>query len=130
MKTILIVDDDKNLRRLYKSEFEADGYRIVLAESGQQALDAVAQEIPDLIVLDIRMQEMDGLEAMARILREHKRIPVILNTAYSCYQDNFLTWAAEGYVIKSSDLQPLKEKVREVLDRVDDAIARSGRVSA
>ena len=115
MKTILVVDDDKNLRRLYKAELEAEGYRIQLAENGRQAIDAVAEETPDLVIMDIRMPDIDGLEAMVRVLREHKSVPIILNTAYSCYQDNFLAWAAEGYIIKSADLQPLKNKIREVL---------------
>lgn len=115
MRTILVVDDDKNLRRLYKEELEAEGYRIVLATNGRQALDFVFREKPDLIIMDIRMPEMDGLEAMVRILREHGQMPVILNTAYSSYQDNFLTWAADGYMIKSSELEPLKEKIKEVL---------------
>ena len=117
MKTILVVDDDGSLRRLYKAELEAEGYRIVLAENGRQAIDAATDEIPDLVLMDIRMPEMDGLEAMARVLHERRGVPVILNTAYSCYQDNFLTWAADGYVIKSADLQTLKDKIREVLGR-------------
>jgi CheY-like chemotaxis protein len=114
MKTILIVDDDKNLRRLYKKELEAEGYRIVLAANGNEALAAVSAELPNLVVMDIRMPELDGLEAMARILREHGRVPVLLNTAYANYQDSFLAWAAEGYLIKSSDLDPLKKKIREI----------------
>lgn len=115
MKTILIVDDEKNLLRLYKEELEAEGYRTILAENGRQALEIVGTEIPDLAVLDIRMPEMDGLESMARILREHGKVPIILNTAYSCYQDNFLAWAADSYIIKSADLEPLKNKIREIL---------------
>ncbi len=115
MKTILVVDDDKNLRRLYQFELEAEGYRIVLAENGREALELVSREVPDLVVMDIRMPEMDGLEAMAHALKRHGRIPILLNSAYSSYQDNFLAWAAEGYLIKSSDLEPLKQKIREVL---------------
>jgi DNA-binding response OmpR family regulator len=115
MKTILIVDDDHNLRRLYKEELEAEGYSVVLAKGGRQALDIMAQTKPDVVIMDIRMPEMNGLEAMVKILRQHSSVPVILNTAYSSYQDDFLTWAADGYVIKSSDLEPLKLKIREVL---------------
>ena len=115
MKTVLIVDDDKNLRRLYRAELEAEGYRTILAENGRAALDAVDREIPDVVVMDIRMPELDGLEAMAQMLRQHGEVPVILNTGYSCYQDNFLTWAAEDYIIKSADLEPLKTRIREVL---------------
>ena len=115
MKTILVVDDDRNLRRLYKAELEAEGFKIRLAENGSDALGEVSEEIPDLIVMDIRMPQMDGLESMAQVLHAHKAVRVILNTAYSSYQDNFLTWAADGYVVKSADLQPLKDKIREVL---------------
>jgi two-component system, response regulator, stage 0 sporulation protein F len=115
MKTVLVADDDRNLRRLYKAELEAEGYRIMLAENGLQATDIIEHENPDVIVMDIRMPEVDGLEAMAKILRKNRRVPIILNSAYSYFQDDFLTWAADAYIIKSADLQPLKEKIREVL---------------
>jgi two-component system, response regulator, stage 0 sporulation protein F len=117
MKTILVVDDDKSLRRLYKSELEAEGYGIMLAADGSQAMDLVNRGMPDLVVMDIRMPGMDGLETMGRLLHEHGGVPVILHTAYSCYQDDFLAWAADGYVIKSADLEPLKEKIRDVLSQ-------------
>ncbi len=115
MKTVLIVDDDKNVRRLYKAELEAEGYQTMLAENGWEATAMVGSKLPDAVILDIRMPEMDGLEAMARILGENRKIPIILNSAYSCYQENFLAWAADGYLIKSADLQPLKTKLREIL---------------
>jgi len=115
MKTILVADDDKNLRRLYKAELEAEGYRIMLAENGLQATDIIERENPDVVVMDIRMPEVDGLEAMAKILKKNRRVPIILNSAYSYFQDDFLTWAADAYIMKSADLQPLKEKIREVL---------------
>ena len=121
MNTILVVDDDKNLRRLYKAELEAEGYRVVLASDGSQALDVVREEKPDLVIMDIRMPDVDGLEAMVRILKERGKLPVLLNSAYSNYYDNFLTWAAEGYLIKSSDLAPLKRKIREVLSSASAA---------
>jgi len=115
MKTILVVDDDKNLRRLYKAELEAEGYRVLLAENGHRACELIPTEHIDIVVMDIRMPEMDGLEAMGRILREQQNMPVILNTAYSSYLENFSSWAAEGYLIKSADMGPLKEKIRETL---------------
>ncbi|MBP1608081.1 MAG: cheY 3 [Acidobacteria bacterium] len=115
MKTILVADDDKNLRRLYKAELEAEGYRIMLAENGLQATDIIERENPDVVVMDIRMPEVDGLEAMAKILKKNRRVPIILNSAYSYFQDDFLTWAADAYIMKSADLQPLKEKIREIL---------------
>ena len=118
MQTILIVDDDRNLRTLYRAELESEGYRVLVAQNGRTALDLLEKEQPDLIVMDIRMPEMDGLEAMARVIKQERNIPVILNTAYSSYLDNFSIWAAEGYVVKSSDLAPLKEKIRETFLRL------------
>ncbi len=120
MKTILVVDDDKNLRRLYKAELESEGYRVLLAENGRRAFELVQAENPDLVVMDIRMPEMDGLEAMAHILKDRQKVPVILNTAYSSYLENFSSWAAEGYVIKSADMQALKEKISETLRTTAD----------
>ena len=115
MSTILVVDDDKNLRRLYQAELEAEGYQVILAENGRQALELAASNAPDLVVMDIKMPEMDGLEAMGRLLQDRIGRPVILNSAYSSFQENFLAWAAEGYIIKSSDLTPLKERIRAAL---------------
>jgi CheY-like chemotaxis protein len=117
MNTILVVDDDRSLRRLYQAEFESEGYRVLLAGNGNEASAWVARETPDVIVMDIRMPEKDGLDAMAQILLDHGRIPIILNTAYSSYQDDFFTWAADAYIIKSADLEPLKCKIREILAR-------------
>jgi two-component system response regulator (stage 0 sporulation protein F) len=67
------------------------------------------------VILDIVMPEMDGMEAMTRILRKHRKIPVILNTSYSKYREDFMTWAADAYVMKSSDFTELKEKIKELL---------------
>jgi CheY-like chemotaxis protein len=115
MDTILIVEDDKHLRRLYRSELEGEGYRIVSAKDSKEAKEVVASHLPDLIVMDIRLPGKDGVDAMGEILQEYGKIPVILNSAFSSYQDDFLTWAADAYIIKSSDLSPLKDKIRELL---------------
>ncbi|MBI4456418.1 MAG: response regulator [Acidobacteria bacterium] len=112
---ILIADDDKNIRRLYEKEFRQAGYEVLLAEKGSEAVEKVRNENPDLVILDIRMPGMDGIEALGRILAIKNNIPVILNTAYTSYQNNFMSWAADAYVIKSPDLEPLRAKVREIL---------------
>jgi DNA-binding response OmpR family regulator len=117
MEKILIVDDEENLRELYKQEFIDEGYSVILAADGKEALTKIEQEDPDVVVLDIRMPEMDGIETLGRTVGKFKKIPIILNTAYSSYKKDFRSWAAEAYVVKSSDLSELKEKIREVLDK-------------
>jgi len=115
MKTILIVEDDQNLSRLYQAELASEGYRVLAADHGSAALEIARQEKPDLVVLDIRIPGMNGLEIMARLLKDHGRIPIILNTAYSCYQEEFMAWGADSYIIKSSNIDPLKDRIREIL---------------
>ena len=113
MAKLLIVEDEKNLRTLYKNEFTEDGYEVLVAEEGKEAVKIAERESPDLIIMDIRMPNMDGIEVMKKILEKNKDIPIIINSAYSSYMDNFMSWAAKAYVIKSSDLSELKSKVRE-----------------
>ncbi len=73
---------------------------------------------PDLVIMDINLPEkMDGIESMSKILGANKDIPVIINTGYSEYKDNFMSWAADAYVLKSSDLTPLKEAISQALGK-------------
>ncbi len=65
--------------------------------------------------MDINLPLMDGIEAMGHILSKNKDIPIIINTAYSNYKDNFMSWAADAYIVKSSDLTELKNKIEELL---------------
>jgi DNA-binding response OmpR family regulator len=115
MAKLLVVDDDKNLRLLYEQELSDDGHQVTLAGGGPEALEYLKTNRPDLIVLDISMPGMDGIEALGKILAKDKTMPVILNTAYSTYKDNFMTWSADAYVVKSGDLTELKSKIRDVL---------------
>ncbi|MCR4319075.1 MAG: response regulator [Candidatus Brocadiaceae bacterium] len=115
MKTILLVEDDKNQLLLYKQELSLEGYNIITAQDGREALGKVIEELPDLIVMDINMPKMSGIESIGRILSEHKKIPIIINTAYSSYKDDFMSWSADAYIIKSSDLTELKDKIKELL---------------
>lgn len=127
MKTILIVEDDKNQRLLYEYELSLEGYNIITAKDGCEALKKVKEHFPDLIILDIILPRMDGVELMGRILSERKNIPIIINTAYGGYKDNFMMWSADAYVIKSSDLSELKNKVKELLGKMDCSTARKSR---
>ena len=115
MAKILIVEDEENLRLLYEEELRADGYEVRTAAGAEEAIEAVRAEVPDLIVMDIRMPGVNGLEAMERILGEFPEVPIILNTAYESYRDAFMSWSADAYVTKSSDMAELKHEIARLL---------------
>ena len=117
MSKILLVEDDTNQAILYQQELEAEGYDVVVATNGREAVDIANSASPDLVVMDISMPGMDGIEAMGRILSQKNKLPVILNTAYASYKDNFLSWSADAYIIKTSDLDELKETIKKLLDK-------------
>jgi len=114
---ILLIDDEENILMLYQQELLEEGYQVLTAQNAREGIDKIKVELFDLVVMDIRMPAMDGLEALGRILGLKKDIPVVLNTAYSNYKDDFMSWAADAYVVKSSDLTQLKTTIREVLDK-------------
>jgi len=117
MEKVLCVDDDLSLLRLYQDELSEEGYKVILAKDGKEALGKFEKEKPQVVVMDIRMPVMDGIETLTAMMGKDRQIPVILNTAYPQYRENFMTWGAEAYVIKSSDLTELKQKIREILDK-------------
>ena len=115
MATILIVEDDNNQRLLYREELEDEGYRVVEAKDGREALAFIEKSPPDAVVLDISMPGTDGLETLGRIHDLNREIPVVLNTAYAAYKDQFVSWIADAYVVKSSNLDELKQALRRAL---------------
>jgi len=115
MAKILVVDDEKNVRKLYSEELENEGYEVICAESVKRAIECFENDKPDLIVLDIKLNDESGIDALVEIVERRKDIPVIINSAYSVYKEDFKTWAADAYIVKSVDLNPLKNKIRELL---------------
>jgi len=114
---ILLAEDDEGLRLLYREELQAEGYDVVTACNGKEAIHELEQGPFDLVILDIVMPEMDGIEALGRIIGKHRKIPVILHTSHADYRRDFMSWAADAYLMKSSDLTELKQKVKELLER-------------
>ncbi len=115
-KRVLIVEDDASLRRLYEEEFREEGYEVHAAGSGEDALRIARTKPIDAAVIDICLGGMDGIEVMRCLLAERTGVAVVLNSAYTHFKSDFSTWAAERYVVKSSDLQELKSAVRDALE--------------
>ncbi len=115
MARILVVDDEDDLRLLYADELEDEGYEVHTAGTGVDARKLLEQTDFDLVILDIQMKGESGLDLLKDIARDNKGLPVILSTAFGMYKDDFSSWLADAYVVKSSDLSELKDQVRRVL---------------
>jgi DNA-binding NtrC family response regulator len=115
MGKILCVDDDLGFLQVYRDELAEEGHEVLVARNGKEAMAVVQNENPDLVIMDIRMPTMDGIETLIAMLGRNRQMPVILHTAYPEYQENYMTWGAEAYVIKSPDLTQLKKTIQEVL---------------
>jgi CheY-like chemotaxis protein len=116
MKKILIVDDEEVIRMLYSEELEEEGYEVVTTGTGQGLIELMAKEKPDLVVLDIKMAEHDGLDLLQDIRKDFYNIPVILCSAYSSFKGDLKSIAADYYVVKSADLTELKQKIKMALE--------------
>lgn len=115
---VLVVDDDRKILRLLRIELTAQGFQVLMAEYGQEALDLVERQRPDLVILDIIMPGMDGLEVLKR-LREKWEVPVILLTAKGTDSDKILglELGADDYLAKPFNPEELTARVRAVLRR-------------
>ncbi|ABQ47436.1 MULTISPECIES: response regulator [Thermotoga] len=115
MKRILVVDDEPNIRELLKEELQEEGYEIDTAENGEEALKKFFSGNYDLVILDIEMPGISGLEVAGEIRKKKKDAKIILLTAYSHYRADLSSWAADEYVVKSFNFDELKEKVKKLL---------------
>ena len=114
-KKLLLVEDEKNLCLLYGEELAKEGYKVVTASNADSALAAIKKQKFDLIITDIRMPVKNGIELITQIMALRKDIPIIINTAYQSYKHDFMTWAADAYIVKSASLDELKSKIKELV---------------
>ncbi|MDR2340176.1 MAG: response regulator [Deltaproteobacteria bacterium] len=112
---ILVVDDEAHIRLLYSEELAEDGYEVITKENGQGLLDLIEAEKPDVVVLDIKMMDYNGLDLLQDIRNKYYDLPVILCSAYDTFVDDMKSIAADHYVVKSFDLAELKQKIASVL---------------
>ncbi|MGE5173770.1 MAG: response regulator [Betaproteobacteria bacterium] len=115
MKTILVVDDEENIRELYKEEFEEMGYSVTTVSNGALALAAMDGVKFDLVTLDMRMPDIDGIETLRKMKEKDSTLPVIICTAYEEYKHDFGSWCSDAYVVKSADTSLLRETVKKIL---------------
>jgi two-component system response regulator (stage 0 sporulation protein F) len=116
MAKILIVDDEEHIRFLYSEELSEAGYEVVTADSGYRLMERIEDEKPDLIVLDIKMVDYNGLDLLQDIRNKFYNMPVVLCTAYDTFKEDMKSIAADFYVIKSFDLSELKSKIAMALE--------------
>ena len=114
-KKILLVEDEKALCLLYEEELRHEGYEVVAVNDAEAALAEIGRTVFDLIITDIRMPGKNGIELITQIMGLRKDVPIIINSAYQSYKEDFMTWAADAYVVKSASLDELKAKIKEML---------------
>jgi DNA-binding response OmpR family regulator len=115
MSRILVVEDEPGLQQLYKLELEECGHQVRLCADGESAVKATRDEGFDLVVLDIKLPRMDGTEVLHELKKQNRALPIILNSAYATYKNDFSNWLADDFVVKSADLGELKSKIESLL---------------
>ncbi|MFZ5649706.1 MAG: response regulator [Bacillota bacterium] len=115
--SLLVVDDQHGVRRLLQEVFAEDGYRVRAASGGEEALKMIAQEVPDLILLDIKMPGMSGLKTLAELRKTNAGLPVLMMTAYGDLEvvGQVKKLGVKHYIIKPFDLSEVRHMVKGLL---------------
>ena len=116
MNKILIVDDDVSIQILYADELTEEGYEVITTDDGLGLLGLIEEARPDVVVLDIRLGESNGLDLLQDIRNNYYELPVILCSAYSAFKYDLKSIAADYFVVKSSSLSELKGKINMALE--------------
>jgi two-component system response regulator MprA len=116
---VLVVDDDRRLRDVLRRALTLSGYEVRLAETGAGALAEVSSSVPDAVVLDVGLPDLDGLEVTRLLRRERNRVPVLMLTARDAVSDRIdgLDAGADDYLVKPFDIDELKARLRALLRR-------------
>ena len=117
MEKILLVDDEPNIGLFYKEVLCEEGYEVLEAESGKESFDILRREPIDLVLLDIKLRSESGLDVLQNLTKEFPNLPVVLCTAYSSFQDDYISWLAEAYIVKSSDTDELLKVIKKILNK-------------
>lgn len=115
-KRILVVEDEPYMRLLITEELSDSGYDVDEAENGEEALRKFQERHYDLVTVDIEMPGMNGLELAGKLREIRRDVRLVILTAYSHYKSDMASWAADAYVVKSSDLTELKEVISRLIN--------------
>ena len=116
MAKILLVDDEEYIRRLYTEELSEEGHKVFTVASGHNLLKRIDHFQPEAVILDIRIEDYDGLVLLQEIRNLYHDLPVILCTAYDTYKHDQKSIAADYYVVKSIDLSELKMVIEKATE--------------
>jgi DNA-binding response OmpR family regulator len=114
---ILVVDDEKTIRTLYAEELGGEGYEVITTGECEAVSELISSEEVSVVVLDIRMDNCDGLDLLQKLRKDYPTTPIILNTAYESYKDDIKSDAADYYIVKSHDLTELKTRLADIWKR-------------
>lgn len=119
MSNILIVDDEQSYRQLLTLVFESDGHTIRTAANGREAVELVAEEAPDIIISDVRMPDMDGIEMLREVRKTHADLGVVFMTAHASVESarEAFKLGADDFVTKPFDVEELKLIVKRTLEK-------------
>ncbi len=126
MKKILILDDNKATLMLYADELSHEGYEVITLRDASKLLSTIRQKRPELIILDIKLGRYNGLDLLQDIRNTNYDLPVILCTAYSSFKYDLRSIAADYYVVKSSNLEELKLKIKMAVEGNEQFLGRVG----
>ena len=125
MSNVLVVDDDVEILDLIETRLSIEGLQVFKACTEWQAFQLLAKHRIDVISLDIRMPDTDGVSMLRMIKDQYPKIPVILFSAYPEYKQDFGTWACDAYLMKTGDLDEFVGEVKKQLSAADAKIPES-----
>ena len=123
MKHIMVVDDERDILACMHEVLTKEGYRVTATASGVEALDLLASEVPDLVVLDLRMPQVSGVEVLQKIRRTHAELPIIVSSALRSYRNDIEIVSANvaAFLDKPIDLDELVDTVRRAIGPAGEA---------
>jgi DNA-binding NtrC family response regulator len=127
MKRILVGDDEARIRFLYEEALVGAGYEVVLAKDGREVCEKFICEKPDLVILDIKMPGMQGIEVLQRLRELDKNVPVVISTAYQKMENDAVISTSDvaAFITKPVDLNHLRVEVKRILEEKEKQTVRS-----